>query len=296
MLLHEFCTTCVHISHMVQLEAHIKLIDMHKSCHFPPPPTTPITLCDITANRNFGFMSSPLLTTCVDSACTFLHFGLKWFKPLHFLYTLPHAGWLVFLHSYYNSYSLVQSLVFHSYLESCFLPCWEVVQLPPVSPTDLWPLDVTLAMCVPAISFVCLLMSLYARQMFVAFCRSSIFSHRSSSCTLPVTESGIFWCCSIHSFISSKLHRFAWDLTSVSDESDGSWQVMFQKRCVFMTFVQSWTTVLSKLFQNLLWIVFISMIVIKHKMFVHVLYLNTTQCRIMAVYIAFGFSRTLEAF
>ena len=167
-----------------------------------------------------------------------MHFPAFWLEVISAIALSAHfhAGQLVFL----RSWDLPQKL--QSWTKSC-LPllsgllssrlsceCW----LPPVSPTDLWRLDVTLSMCAPAISFVCLQASSCARQMSTAFCRSSVFSRRSSSCTLSVTENTIL-SRNILSLISPKLHKFARDLKSVRNELKGSWYVMFQNRCVSMT-------------------------------------------------------------
>ena len=57
--------------------------------------------------------------------------------------------------------------------------------------------------------------------MSTAFCRSSVFSRRSSSYILSVPENTIL-SRNILSFISPKLHEFARDLKSVRNESKGS--------------------------------------------------------------------------
>ena len=123
----------------------------------------------------------------------------------------------------HKSYSLEQSLVFHFYLG--FPPCLVGVDFPQ-SPLQIYDDLMSLYRCAPAISFVCLLVSSWARQMSTAFCRSSFFSRRSSSCILSVPENTIL-SHNILSFISPKLHKFARDLKSVRNESKGSWYVMF---------------------------------------------------------------------
>ena len=212
--------------------------------------TLPI-LCDVTADRNCGFMSLSLLTASCDTACTFRHFDWKWLRPLHFLHTLPHAGNSFF--SFSSFFALMRSATnvtaLNKVLSStliwtqCFLPRLVGIDFPPVSPTDLWRLYVILSMCAPAISFVCLLVSSCARQTSTAFCRSSAFSRRGSSCTLSVTDNTIL-SRNFRSFISPKLHKFARGLKSVRNEVKGSWYVMFQNRC---DFVWSRATILCKI-------------------------------------------------
>ena len=107
----------------------------------------------------------------------------------------------------HKSYSLEQSLVFHSFLDSCFPLCLVGVDFPQ-SPLQTYDDLMSLYQCVPLPSFVCLLVSSCARQMFMAFCRS-----RCSSCILSVTENTIL-SRNIQSFISPQLHKFARDLKS----------------------------------------------------------------------------------
>ena len=104
-------------------------------------------------------------------------------------------------------YSLEQSLVFHSFLDSCFPPCLVSADFPQ-SPLQTYDALMSLYQCVPLPSFVCLLVSSCARQMFMALCRS-----RCSSCILSVTEN-IILSRNIRSFISPQLHKFARDLKS----------------------------------------------------------------------------------
>ena len=126
----------------------------------------------------------------------------------------------------HKSYSLEQSLVFPSYLDFCFPPACLVGVDFTQSPLQIYDDLMSLYPCAPAISFVCLLVSSWARQMSTAFCRSSVFSRRSSSYILSVPENTIL-SRNILSFISPKLHEFARDLKSVRNESKGSWYVMF---------------------------------------------------------------------
>ena len=78
----------------------------------------------------------------------------------------------------------------------------------PQSPLQTYDALMSLYQCVPLPSFVCLLVSSCARQMFMAFCRS-----RCRSCILSVTENTIL-SRNIRSFISPQLHKFARDLKS----------------------------------------------------------------------------------
>ena len=133
------------------------------------------------------------------------------------------------------SWDCEQKIKFLSHL-SC--GCW----LPPVSPTDLWRLDVTWSVCAPAISFFYLLESSCARQMFTAFCRFSVFSRRSSSCIFSVTENTILPR-NILSFISPKLHKFARDLRYVTNELPERFVIChILNLCVSMTLISGYST------------------------------------------------------
>ena len=114
-----------------------------------------------------------------------------------------------------NKVTALNSLVFPSYLD-CFPPACLASADFPQSPLQICD-DVSLSMCALAIFFVflvCLLVSSRTWQMSTAFCRSTVFSCRSSSCAVSITKNTIL-SHNILPFISSKLHKFArlWEMS-----------------------------------------------------------------------------------